>query len=185
VLLDAKRSALVVIDLQPTFLQPMAQKDSVLRRSAFLIQAAIALEVPIFATEQVPERMGGTESGILELLNSVNAPVVGKNVFSALGSEGLTEFVHDKEQVILCGIETHICVTQTAIQLLEMGKDVFLATDAITARSTEMETPAYKRLRDLGCFCIHSEQAAYEWMREASHPAFKTVLKLVKESFTP
>lgn len=174
----AEDSVLVVVDIQPMFLNPIFQADRVLERSKFLCQAAKLLDVPILATEQYPERMGGTHPEILEHLDSV----FGKKAFSCLGSEKFNNALAalERSQVILCGIETHICVNQTAHDLLDVEAEVILATDAISARSEQMHEIGIRRMRDEGVVAAHSESIVYEWMESADHPAFKDVLKLVK-----
>lgn len=174
----AEDSVLVVVDLQPTFLTPIYEAERVLARSKFLCQAARLLGVPILATEQYPERMGGTEPSLLEHLDSI----FGKKAFSCLGSEEFNAALAavERSQVVLCGIETHICINQTAHDLLTEEFEVFLATDAISARTAEMHKTGVRRMRDEGVVASHSESIVYEWMESADHPAFRDVLKLVK-----
>lgn len=175
-------SVLVVVDIQPSFLNPILGKDAVLHRSKFLVEAATALGVPILATEQYPERMKGTEESLGGLLTAAGAPVFGKMSFSC---SGCSQFVDElerlgKTQVVLVGIETHICVNQTAHHLLENGKAVFLAADAISARSEEMHSIAMRRMVHAGAIPTHTESVVYEWMDTAEHPKFRDVLSIVK-----
>ncbi len=183
-LADARQSALLVIDLQANFLKVIEGGASVVTRTQFLLDCAEALEIPAFASEQVPHKMGGTEPALLESLTRVQAPIEGKAIFSALGCPGCLPWIEatGRTQIIIAGIETPICVTQTTVQLLELGYDVILAYDAIGARSTDMHERALTRLQQLGAQIAHSEAIAYEWMGSAEHPKFRDVLAALKRS---
>lgn len=183
-LLDASESVVLVVDMQPAFLNPIHRGEAVLDRCRFLVQAARLLEVPVLATEQYPSRMGGTEESLAALLDG---PVHPKMAFSCLGSSDLVDELEKlkRSQVILCGIETHICVCQTAHDLADEDYDVFLAADAISARTEAMHEAAMARLKELGCTLVHTESALYEWMQSAEHPAFKQALSLVKAHPAP
>ena len=181
---DATQSAVLVIDIQPNFLKVIEGGDSVVGRTKFLLEAARLLEVPVFASEQVPGRMGGTEPTLRSQLESMHAPIEGKAVFSALGCSGCLPWIEStgRTQIIIAGIETPICITQTTVQLLELGYDVTLAYDAIGARSSEMHERALSRLQQLGAQLAHTEAIAYEWMGTAEHPAFRDVLAALKSA---
>lgn len=178
-LCNAADSVLVVIDLQPSFLAPMPDAESVLARNRFLIRCARLLEVPILVTEQYATRMGGTDPSLLPLLEGVQ--VYDKMAFSAMGHPSFVRGLGElgRRQVILTGIETHICVMQTALHLLEQDYSVFAAHDCITGRGDS--APALARMRHAGASVVHSESLVYEWMQGAEHPAFRDVLKVVKE----
>lgn len=176
---------MIVVDLQPSFLRVIHEAEKVVRRSEFLTQIAGLLEVPIIATEQVPERMGGTDERIGRHLPSAG---IGKATFSCVGCAGFDARLADVvpklgelPQVILVGIETHICVTQTALHLLERGFDVKVCEDAVSARAKEMNEIGFRRLRHAGADVAHTESIAYEWMRAANHPKFRDALTVVKE----
>jgi nicotinamidase-related amidase len=181
-LADVSQSAVVVIDIQPNFLKVIDGGDAVAHRTAYLLEIATLLDVPAFASEQVPARMGGTEPTLEALLKAMHAPIEGKAVFSALGCPGFLPWLEasGKTQVILTGIETPICVTQTTVQLLELGYDVMLAYDAIGGRSPEMHERALGRLQQLGAQLVHTEAIAYEWLGAADHPKFRDALAVLK-----
>jgi nicotinamidase-related amidase len=178
-----ERSVLVVVDLQPTFLGGIHRKERILSRCAFLIRAATALGVPVLATEQYPARMGGTDSGIKELLDAAQAPIYPKMAFSCAGCEQFSDRMRElgRDQAVIAGIETHICVNQTAHHLLDDPHEVFVPGDAVGARTDEMHKIGLKRMRAAGATIAHSESIVYEWMLSAEHPQFREVLKLVKE----
>jgi len=168
-------SILIVIDLQPTFLAPIPNAESVLARARFLIECASALQVPILATEQVPARMGGTDPSIVAALGP-NPTIVAKTAFGACGLIDLL----GRQQVVIVGIETHICVNQTAQQLADQGLEVFVADDAVSCRSKDVHESALRRLRHTGIEVTHTESVVYEWLNDARHPQFRQVLELVK-----
>jgi nicotinamidase-related amidase len=178
---EANRSVLVVVDIQPSFLDPIAGKERVLRRSEFLLKIANLLEIPSLATEQYPSRMGGTHESLLPHL--VQECVLGKMSFSCAGCSEFVDALDNlqRDQVVLVGIETHICVNQTAHHLLRRGYEVFLAADATGSRSDDAHKVGLKRMRQAGAVISHTESIVYEWMGSAEHPQFRDALKVVKE----
>jgi len=172
-------SLLLVIDMQPTFLDGCWQAEQVFNRSKFIVECATILGVPTVATEQNPERMGRTEPSLAALIES---DPLAKLSFSCCGSSHLNDHIKalSKKQVIIVGIETHICVNQTAHHLVENGYEVIVCPDAVTARTEHRHKEGIKRLRDLGVTLAHSEAVVYEWMQSANHPKFKDVLAIVK-----
>jgi nicotinamidase-related amidase len=179
----AEASVLLVVDEQPAFMQSIWEADRVVRRTEFLLQVCSLLGVPSLATEQNRERMGGTNAC---LLLHLQRPPFGKMAFSCCGSVEFTTALKEtgRRQVVLVGVETHICVSQTAIDLLNDGFEVMVCPDAVSARSVEMHKIGMERMRDSGVLPIHSEAVVYEWLGSAEHPAFRDALKLVKASIT-
>ncbi|MEO7453371.1 MAG: isochorismatase family protein [Fimbriimonadales bacterium] len=172
-------SGLIIVDLQDSFLAPIGARDAVLHRSKFLIEVANLLQVPILATEQYATRMGSTTQSIQEKLGS--APKMDKLCFSGCRNEEFWSAWEalGRNQVVIIGIETHICVTQTALDFLVRGYDVFVCEDATNARLGAHEG-ALKRLRHEGVAVTHTESVAYEWLGEAGTPEFKLALEIVK-----
>jgi len=175
-------SVLVIVDVQPAFFRPIAEVEKLLSRICFLTRVASLLEVPILVSEQVPDRMGGTDPALLRLLPSGTAPIP-KSSFGCCESE---EFVAKfraaaRKQAVIIGIETHICVSQTALGLLDSGCQVVVCPDAVGARSLEMHKLGMERIRDEGGIPIHTEGVAYEWLESAAHSRFKEALQIVKE----
>lgn len=181
-LASASRSILAVVDLQPSFLNGIVGGAGALARSTFLVECARLLEVPIVATEQYPMRMGGTEEALAAILDASGSPRIGKLRFACAGCEAFDEVLDasGRKQVVLCGIETHICVTQTALLLRERGFDVLVAADAVAARSVLAHDIGLARMRQSGVQITHTESVVYEWMQTANHERFRDVLKLVK-----
>jgi len=178
-LAHSDQSVVVVVDLQPTFLAAIYESDRVLRRAEFLMQVAHLLEVPIVATVQNQARMGG----MLERLNEwIGDGALNKMRFSCCGAPGFDENLTrlQRRQAILVGIETHICVHQTACDLLDRGMSLFVAADAVSASSQDRHQLGLERMRAQGVTLAHSEAIAYEWLGTADHPRFRDVLQLVK-----
>lgn len=171
-------SVLVVVDLQPTFLRPIASGERVVARTRFLAECARLLDVPIIATVQNAERMGRTESSVIDLLGEP----IDKMSFSCCANEHFQDRLRalNRTQAILAGIETHICINQTAHHLLESGTDVFLAADAIGARLEDAHEIGLSRMVEAGAVLAHSESIVYEWLGSADDPQFREVLQIVK-----
>ncbi len=170
---------LVVVDIQDKFLDPIWQKQRVVDRAKFMIECAKLLSVPIIVSEQVPERMGHTVSN---LISKSEADFFTKSTFSCWSEAAFRRLInkHKRAQCVLVGIESHICVNQTAHDLMDEDIDVILAADAVSARTEGMHLSALKRMADEGAAIAHSESIVYEWMQDAKHPQFRSVLELVK-----
>lgn len=173
-------SVVVVVDLQPSFMTGILDSDRVLHRSKFLLKCANMLGVPSIGTEQSPERMGGLEPEIESLLRM---KPIAKRSFSCCSEDAFPNALGGlkKDQAILIGIETNICVSQTAHHLLDQGYQVFLAEDAAAARSSRAHETALRRLRHAGVIVTDTEAIVYEWMNTSSHEKFRDVLEFVKE----
>jgi nicotinamidase-related amidase len=179
---DPDQAVLAVIDLQPKFMAGIHEVERVMSRSQFLLKVARLVGVPVLASEQYPERMGGTDARVTSLLPLGAAPH-GKMCFSCGGCASWMDALRTlkRRQVVILGIETHICVTLTALDLLKGGFDVFVCPDAVGSRSLEMHKLGMERMRDSGVMPSHTETIAYEWMRSAEHPRFREALEIVKE----
>jgi nicotinamidase-related amidase len=174
-------SVVIVVDMQPTFLDGCWRSGEVLNRVKFLVEAANLLGLPVLATEQYRERMGGTEGSLAELIGQA---ALDKMSFSCCGIDSFNTALANlqRKQAILVGIETHICVNQTAHHLVEQVQSgVFVCVDAVTARTEDRHRIGMERIRALGATPAHTESIVYEWLGSASHPQFKEALKLVKK----
>jgi nicotinamidase-related amidase len=177
--LNAASSVLAVVDMQPSFLGGSFEAERVLDRVEFLMEVAGLLEVPVLVTEQYSARMGGTHE---RLSRHFGTEPMGKMAFSCAGCAGFMDALAglDRRQVVIVGIETHICVSQTAHDLLRGGFDVAVCPDAVSARSLDRHKLGMERIRDAGAVPAHTESIAYEWMGSAEHPKFREVLSAVK-----
>jgi nicotinamidase-related amidase len=179
----ANDSLLVVIDIQERLSAAMSKKHAsrVIERSALLMQSAQLLDIPIIASEQYPRGLGKTETTLSQLWNKSIKPVV-KTSFSCCGEASFTQAVQSshKRQVILTGMETHVCVLQTAIELQRDGLEVFVVEDAVCSRDKHHHRNALQRLAHAGVIVSNSESVLFEWLRDARHEQFKGVSGLLK-----
>ncbi len=179
--LDPRKCVLAVIDIQPLLTKTIFESSRVLERVAFLAKAAKVLGIPVLATEQNPNRMGHTCEELLPLLEESNT--FAKMSFSAYGCEPFVSRLEqlDRTQVVLVGMETHICVSLTANDLLDRDFEVVVCPDAVSSRTMERHKLGMERIRDAGAVPAHSEAVVYEWVQSADSPEFKPILQLVKE----
>jgi nicotinamidase-related amidase len=177
--LKPDQSIVCLIDIQARFMAGIAEADRVLNRSLFLAKAAHQLGVPVLGTEQNVDRMGPMQE---EFVPYLSFPGIAKMSFSAVECGEFRRKLEDsmRRQVILVGIETHICVSLTALELVQQGFQVVVCPDAVSARSMDRHKLGMERMRDGGVLPVHSEAIAYEWMVTAEHPEFKNVLNHVK-----
>lgn len=177
----ANLSQLVVIDVQAKLCSVMAEADmqAVVKNITTLQQAANMLQVPVAVTEQYPQALGETVPEIAQYFAEVTP--VAKTAFSAYAEPKFkAQCQRDKSQIILTGLETHICVLQTALDLAAQGKQVFVVEDAVISRNAENKRNALARLARAGCIVTNTESVLFEWLGNAKHEAFKEVSKLIK-----
>jgi nicotinamidase-related amidase len=175
-MLDRTRAALVVVDVQEAFREAVGDFDRVAQRSAILARGAQAIGVPLLVTEQYPRGLGATVPELAEVLGEL--PRLPKTVFSAARAEGFD--LGERDQALICGIEAHVCVAQTALDLLASGTEVHLACDAVASRSDADRDTALRRLERAGATLTSVEAALFELLGEAGTPEFKAVQELVK-----
>lgn len=172
---------LLCIDVQPAFLAAIPDGARVQRRSAFAIAAATGLGIPTIFTEQVPQKLGPTAADLLALVPA--PPVVfGKTAFSALADAPTREAVlaRQPEHLFLCGIETSVCVYQTALDARAAGLEVTLLSDAVSARRADDAAFCLDALLRAGVHVLPSETVFYALLHDATHPFFKAYTQLVK-----
>jgi nicotinamidase-related amidase len=172
---------LLCVDMQPVFIHAVVDGEQVRRRCEFAVSAAAGLGIPIAFTEQVPEKLGNTAPELLEL--APQASVWGKNTFSALADEGVRDALlrqRDVQHLVLCGIETPICVYQTAIAALAEGLHVTVLHDAVGARRPRDAQASLDALARSGAHVLPAETVFYALLRDVSHPFFRAYTKLVK-----
>lgn len=174
-LLDPASSFLAVIDVQERLLAVIPDADRVVARCARLAEAARILGVRAALTEQYPRGLGPTDPRLLPLLPAPRD----KLAFSCAACDTVAAGAAEAAAVVLCGLETHVCVAQTAIDLLGRGKRVFVAVDAVASRHAIDHDTALRRLESAGAVPTTSEAILFEWCRSAEHPAFKAIRALV------
>lgn len=181
-ILDPKQTVLVVIDMQEPFLNVMHDRERLLANVRLLVQSAVTLALPILPTTQFAERMGGVVPEITALCRDAAGASVDKLCFSCAGADGFLNSLASlsRRQILLCGVETHICVSQTALDLTHQGCQVHVAADAVSSRTLEKHKLGMERMRDGGVLPCAAEAAVYELLREAGTPAFKSLLPFIK-----
>lgn len=178
---DAARSALLVIDIQERLSSAMPEKvlEKITQNTGRLIQAANMLDVPVIATEQYPKGLGAT----LEPLSAhLQNPALSKTCFSSCSADNfkpaLAQYV--RKQIIITGMESHVCVTQSSLELQHEGYQVFVVEDAVCSRNKHHHRNAMARLQQAGIIICNHESVMFEWLRDAKHPQFKNVTALIK-----
>jgi nicotinamidase-related amidase len=175
--LDRGRAALAVIDVQEAFRPAVLEFDRVAANVATLVRGARLLGLPVLVTEQYPAGLGGTVPEVAEHLEGV--PRMGKLAFSALEADGFPTALDVRDQVLLCGIETHVCVNQTVHDLLGGGVEVHVAIDAVGSRTAANRELGLRKMAESGAILTSVETALFELLGEAGSDEFKTIQKLV------
>lgn len=173
--------ALLVIDMQDGFLKAIPGADQLLSRCCFAVEAARLLGIRTFFTAQVPDKLGDVNPRLPGFQE--NAVIFPKTAFSALQAPGLREVLSAGgiDHLILAGLETPICVYQTAVEATNDELSVTLLADCISGRRNEDRQPALNALAQVGCHVLPAETVFYSIIGDARHPAFKSFTKLVKK----
>lgn len=176
----APDSALLLIDLQERLKPVIHDHERILLNCGKLLQAARRLKIPLAVTEHCPEAIGYSLPQLREHLAAEE--IYCKRHFGAADEMPFRERISNlgRQQWILCGVEAHVCLLQTALGLRRMEKDVFIVADATGSRKDENRLMALERLRGAGCIVVTTEMVLFEWLEHADNPAFKEVLRLIK-----
>ncbi len=179
-MLELKNCSVVVVDVQGKLSQLMHEKSRLFANIEILIKAAKLLSIPVLWTQQCPDSLGQTIPQITELLTD-NKPI-DKASFSCCGNEKFDSNLKNlnRKQVILCGIESHICIYQTSVELVEAGYDVTVIADAVSSRTTQNKAIALNKMRVKGVDISSTETVLFELLKTADHPKFKQIAKLIK-----
>ncbi len=179
-MLEINNSTLVVVDVQGKLARLMHDREGLYKNIRILIQAARSLDIPVIWCQQVPDALGPTVGEIAELLDGIEP--VNKASFSCCGNEAFSSAVNvlDRNQVVVCGIETHVCVWQTAADLHRKGYEICVPADAVSSRSAANKQIALDRLRTEGVAVSCVEMILFEWLRTAEHEKFREVARLIR-----
>jgi nicotinamidase-related amidase len=190
-LLDSSRSILVVIDLQGKLVHMVQRPALVLETTRRLLRLADLFSVPVVLTEQYPKGIGPTETSIREAYDGLSTPTffLEKTAFGCCGDAGFESLLQQarpglpppKRQIVVAGIEAHVCVMQTVLELLASGHEVHLCWDAISGRGEEYRKHALDRMAAAGATITNHESVAFEWAHDKNHPQFKALSALMKE----
>jgi nicotinamidase-related amidase len=202
-LLDVEESQLVLVDFQIRLMPAIADGTAVLANAIRLVKLATLLKVPAFVTEQNPSGLGASAPELQVALKQAGARVLSKMQFSAV-EEGLGEWLRpspkpvqgnarslpkhlqkasagsERGTIVLAGCEAHVCLLQTALDLIEDEFDVWVVTDACGSRTERNRDAAFDRLAGAGAELVTTEMVAFEWIRSAEHPDFKAAQVLIK-----
>jgi len=207
-LLDADECQLVLVDYQTRLMPAIADGAAVLANAVRLARLAHAMQVPMWATEQNPSKLGASEPALAKVLAEAGARVLPKMAFSGCG-DGLLEALRPAPRsnpqggnarslpkhlqkavpepaaaargtIVIAGVEAHVCLLQTALELLEEEFEVWVVTDACGSRTERNRDAAYDRLAGNGAELVTSEMVAFEWLRSAEHPLFREIQALIK-----
>lgn len=183
--MNADRSQLVIIDVQERLVPAMADADSTISTCAFLGRTAHLTGVPVLITEQYPQGLGHT---VPDVLAGCSKPtIVTKTAFSAVRETKFMNKVRKKrqdqrrDQIVICGVEAHVCVLQTALELSSTGFEVFVVADAVSSRQLGSRDVALSRMAHAGVTPVTSEMVAFEWVGDAKAKSFKPLRALVRE----
>lgn len=180
---DVENSLLLVIDIQTKLGQAMPTKvlNRVISNTALLSRAAGLLEVPVVVTEQYPQGLGSTITDISDALPAA-AVTLDKTAFSCTAAQGFDDVLEraQRKQMIIVGMESHICVLQSAFDLLTAGYDVYVVEDAVCSRRLENYQNALDRLRQAGVGIISAESAIFEWLVHSRHEHFKAISAMLR-----
>jgi nicotinamidase-related amidase len=179
-MLNIEESSLALIDVQSRLVEIVDRQALVLPNILRLVKGCQALGVPILPTVQVPEKLGSLPDELIQTLGDLNP--IPKAVFSALREPAFLLALRQTgcKHVILSGIEAHVCVLQTGLDLLDAGYNVHVLSDAVFSRAAENHQLALMRLHDAGATVSSVEMALFELIRTSAHPQFRTISKLIK-----
>ena len=180
-LAKANLSQLVIIDVQSKLASTMVPvaMQAMLKNCIMLVTAAKLLEVPVLMTEQYAKGLGHSVPELLSALPNIKA--VDKLNFSCMGEAKFSrQLTRDRSQIVLVGMEAHICILQTALDMLEAGKQVFVVEDAIVSRNPAHKANAIARMRNAGCIITNTESMVFEWLGKAEGENFKAISQLIR-----
>lgn len=180
-ILNEKNSLIMIIDIQDKLINASFNKVIIEKKASILANASSILDIPVIVTEQYPKGLGNTIPQIKDVLGE-NAAYYEKTSFSAIENPVIANAIDKsvRKQIILFGIETHICVSQTATALISKGYDVTVISDASGSRSSHEHEAGLERMKENGAHIITTEIALFEWLKSARHIKFKEIQNLIK-----
>lgn len=177
-LLNAKDSCLILVDVQEKLIPFIYQHEKLIANCRWMMQAAERLQVPVIISEQYPKGLGLTVKSLRELVSNQNY-FMEKIHFSCAADAACLAKINTlaRRQIVLIGIEAHVCVLQTALGLKNAGKEVFVVADAVNSRQPQDAELALARMRAAGISIISKEMALFEWLEKAGTELFKQLSK--------
>ncbi len=190
-LLDLKRSIVLLIDLQGRLMEMIVRPSLVVSATLRLMKLSDLFQVPVIMTEQYPEGLGGTHPAIRAAFDSlrtahasmekVSFGCCGDSSFERLLREARPGVEPSRRQIVVAGIEAHVCVMQTVLELLRRGNQVYLCWECVSGRGEEYRRNALSRMTQAGAVLTNHESVGFEWARDKNHPGFRAMSALLKE----
>ena len=190
-LLDVSRSIVVVVDLQGKLMEMIERPAMVTAATIRLLKLAELFEVPVVLTEQYPRGLGGTRLEVRDAFDALTTPkrFMEKTSFGCCGDPGFEKLLHDlrpaldpsRRQIVMAGIEAHVCVMQTVLELIRHGSQVHLCWECVSGRGAEYRRHALERMAKAGAVLTNHESVAFEWARDKNHPQFRAMSALLKD----
>jgi nicotinamidase-related amidase len=179
-MLSRTNALLIVIDIQGNLAQAMYDKENLFANNVKMIQGSKAFNLPIIVTEQIPQKLGQTLSVISQELNGI-VPIV-KETFSCWDDQNFIKQLTalSRKHIVLTGIECHVCIYQTALDLISNGYTVHLVSDAVSSRTPENRQVGIDAMKSAGAHITSTEMVLFELLRTAADPKFKEIFKIVK-----
>jgi nicotinamidase-related amidase len=179
-MLSRKSAVLVVIDIQGNLFEAMQGKEELLANALKVVKGAKIFNLPIIITEQIPQKLGQTLPLLAQEL--ADCATISKESFSCWGNSHFKEKIElsGRKEVIILGIECHVCVYQTAIDLINHGYDVHVVADAVSSRTKENSDIGIEVMKNSGAYITSTEMVLFELLHSADDAKFKEIYKLVK-----
>lgn len=174
-LIHPDKSCLLVVDIQDKLVPAIHQRETLVENSKWLIEIANILKVPVFTSEQYPKGLGHTIETLREVL--ADSTYMEKTFFSCMSEPTCNQIINDQrpDQVVVIGMEAHVCVLQTAIQLKQQAREVFVVEDCVSSRNPTDKACALQRMRACGIHIVTREMVAFEWLQKAGTPEFRQI----------
>ncbi|MBS91967.1 MAG: hydrolase [Rickettsiales bacterium] len=181
-IIDQNNSCLVIVDVQTKLAEKIFNKNKVINNINLLVKIFKVLNLPIILTEQYPNGLGPTVPEIEDNLKGIDIERIEKTSFSCLGSDLFRKILkkNKKNQIILTGIETHICILQTSFDLIKEEYDVFLIDEATGSRNIDHRSISIERMKNLGVIFTNIEMLIFELLKDSTNPHFKELSGLIK-----
>ncbi|MEE2775456.1 MAG: isochorismatase family protein [Acidobacteriota bacterium] len=190
-LLEKDRSVVVAVDLQGRMLSLVERSDEIIAATSGLLQLSDVFGVPVVVTEQYPRGLGPTADSVLATYEALKVPKqrVAKTSFGCCGDAGfqaaidavLPEVASGDRQYVIAGIEAHICVVQTVIELLHGADEVFVCWDCVSSRGAAYRRWGLRRMEQAGAIITNLESVGFEWARDKEHPSFREMSRLFRD----
>lgn len=176
-LINRENSALLLVDVQEMLLGGIHESEQLVDNCRWLLEVAKLVDVPVLASEQYPQGVGPTTDTLRNMLPAED--IIAKNHFSCADADDCSARINalKKSEIIICGMEAHVCILQTAIRLKDQGKKVYVVADAISARNPVDTEYAIARMRDEGITIVTREMVGFEWLLRSDAPEFKDFSK--------